>query len=146
MIRQLHQVKLSCFRSWTNTVISSIPVLQIALVFAFCSTAVSPNIKVFFANLCGKLFYLEYIMGKGALLFLTFFKLMFTSFKKNVHGLNTLYHLENKIRCHTQHFHLDWSHSDWSRVESYLTIITSRKVIIAGALNFEIAASPFKCN
>ena len=52
---------------------------------------------MFFANLCEKLFCLEYIMGQGELLFLTFFKAMFSGFKKNVHGLNILYHLENKI-------------------------------------------------
>ena len=52
---------------------------------------------MFFANLCEKLFCLEYITGQGELLFLTFFKAMFSGFKKNVHCLNTLYHLENKI-------------------------------------------------
>ena len=35
--------------------------------------------------------------SKGGLLFFTFFKATFCGFKKNVHGLNTLYHLENKI-------------------------------------------------
>ena len=42
---------------------------------------------MFFTNLYEKLFYLEYIMGQGELLFLTFFKAMFSGFKKNFHGL-----------------------------------------------------------
>ena len=42
---------------------------------------------MFFTNLYEKLFNLEYIMGQGELLFLTFFKEMFSGFKKNVHGL-----------------------------------------------------------
>ena len=33
--------------------------------------------------------------------------------------------------------------SDWSRIELYLAVITLRKVIIAGALNFRIAALHF---
>ena len=38
---------------------------------------------MFFANLCEKLFCLEYIMGQGELLFLTFFKAMFSVKKGN---------------------------------------------------------------
>ena len=37
----------------------------ITLVFAFCSTAVSFNVKTFVANLCEKLFYLQDMMEQG---------------------------------------------------------------------------------
>ena len=36
-------------------------------------------------------------MEQGVLFFLTFFEAMFSGFKKSVHGLNTLCHLESKI-------------------------------------------------
>ena len=51
-----------------------------------------------FSLICVKSFSISNILwSKGGLLFLTFFKAMFSGFKKNVHGLNTPYHLENKI-------------------------------------------------
>lgn len=36
-------------------------------------------------------------MEQGVLFFLTFFEAMFSGFKKSVHGLNALCHLESKI-------------------------------------------------
>ena len=85
------------------------------------------------------------------MLFFTFFKATFCGFKKNVHGLNTLYHLENKILV---------SHATYQPGIITLVIveILALRLVegcvlsrynqlaqgdLAGALNFEIAASDF---